>query len=118
MRSILKNVIDIDLTSDTLPVENVLTSIETQLREQRHIIHNLLDFHERHQRGGETFDSFYYALKEIAANFDLSSMTVEEEFVIRILTGISDSEVHRKLMAEINLTHRILNICHSEETSR
>ena len=46
-------------------------------------------------------------------------MTVEEEFVIRIITGISDSEVHRKLMAERNLTlQHILNICHSEETSR
>ena len=87
MKSVLKNAIDIDLASDMLSVKNVLTSIEAHLRGQRHIIHDLVDFHERHQGYGETFNSFYCALKEIAANCDLSSMTVEQQFVIRIITG-------------------------------
>ena len=87
IRSVLNNAIDIDFTSDMLSDENVLASIEAHLRGQRHIMHDVVDFHEQHQGDGETFDSFYCALKEIAANCDLSSMTVEQQFVIRIITG-------------------------------
>ena len=54
MRSVLKNAIDINFTSDMLSIENVLASIEAHLRGQCHIIHDVVDFHVRHQGDGET----------------------------------------------------------------
>ena len=82
MQSVIKNALGIDFSSLVVTVDDVLDRIVQYLREQWNIIHDLVDFHECQQQPGESFDSFYCSLKDIAGNCKLDKMSIDQQFVI------------------------------------
>ena len=75
---------------------------------------------ERRQELCETFDEYYIALREIANNADLCKVCIDDRLTTRIMSGIRDPEIRRKLLAHTPPPplQTTINICRSEESAR
>ncbi|EFX70997.1 hypothetical protein DAPPUDRAFT_256218 [Daphnia pulex] len=101
----------------TTTPDAILDSIYAHLRAKRSIAIDRVEFEECRLTVGESFDEFYMRLRQIAAGANLCPSCHDSRFVTRIISGISDPETRRKLLA-INppdlLIYHTVNVCHSE----
>ena len=95
MRSTLEHII----AEDSSDPSDVLDKIEKHLRDQRNVALDRVLFEERRQDEGESFDSFFISLKELAAEAELCDHCLEDRITTRIISGIRDSETRRQLLA-------------------
>ena len=59
--------------ANTTRVDELLNAIGANFRRQRNIALSCVQFEERKQQHGETFDNFFVGLKELASDADLCS---------------------------------------------
>ena len=119
MRAVLQLAIGID-TDDASSVSEILDAIHGYVRSKRNITLARVALEERMQEEGETLDEHYIALREIANNADLCKVCVDDRLTTRIMSGIRDPEIRRKLLAHTPppALQTTLNICRSEESAR
>ena len=112
----LRHGLDVDInSSDT---KTILDSMERHLRGQRNIILDRREFYRRQQDGGESFDDYLVALREIAQFCDFCSHCSDLQLRDRIVTGIRDEETLRALLSENDLTlQTTISICRARENA-
>ena len=108
------------------------------IRGQRNPLLDRIDFYNRQQDKGESFDSFYTSLRELYNVSDFSDLNLcqrcsaaicgqcetqlqkvkEDMMRDRIVTGIGHDEVRHKLLSQTDLTLRdAIRICRAEEAA-
>ena len=119
MRAVLQLAIGID-TDDASSVSEILDAIHGYVRSKRNVTLDRVALEERRQQEGETFDEYYIALREIANNADLCKVCIDDRLTTRIMSGIRDPEIRRKLLAHTPppSLQTTINICRSEESAR
>ena len=118
MRSTLEFALQFE-TSDVCPVEELLDNIHKFLRGRRNIALDRVAFEERRQEPGETFDDFYITLKKLAANADLCSTCRDERMATKLMSGVRDGEVRKKLLAlsPFPSCQQVIDLCRSQEAA-
>ena len=120
-------------------VPEIIAEIKKYYRRQRNPLLDRLDFYNRRQQQGESFDSFMAALKELFSACDFSTLEVcskcapklcqdcpntlkkanEDILRDRIVVGVHDDDTRHKLLAHENLTLiDAVRICRSEENAK
>ncbi|XP_066982187.1 uncharacterized protein [Macrobrachium rosenbergii] len=84
----------------TLPVDDIINTIITHIKEQRNESLRRLEFTKCRQQPGETFDNFWVRLKQIADDIDLckGSNCVDNQLKHAILVGLTDNETVQHLL--------------------
>uniref|UniRef100_A0AAV2KQF7 ribonuclease H n=1 Tax=Knipowitschia caucasica TaxID=637954 RepID=A0AAV2KQF7_KNICA len=97
----------------------VLGKYDEYFYPKRNVIHERACFHQRVQRPGEKAEMFIRALYELSEHCDFGAQR-EEHIRDRIVVGISDKEMSRKLQLETQLTlsQTIQAVRQSEEVTR
>ena len=124
-------------TSADVPA--IITAVKAYIRRQRNPLLDRIEFYQRHQQRGESFDSFYTSLKELFSACDFSNMVVcptcssrmcstcpqtllqvnDDLMRDRLVVGLHDDEVRHKLLAETKLTlGTTVKLCRAEEAAR
>ena len=120
-------------------VPEIIAEIKKYIRRQRNPLLDRLDFSNRRQQRGESFDSFMTALKELFSACDFLTLEVCSTFAPkfcqdcpntlkkasentrrdRIVVGVHDNDTRHKLLAHENLTMMdAVRICRSEEAAK
>ena len=76
-----------------------LEEIAGHFRRQHSVTLHRVKFEQRHQDHGETFDHFYVALRELAANADLCGACLNDRLTTRFTAGAASEDLHKKLPA-------------------
>ena len=107
----------------TIPARDNLTDqldeIAGHFRRQRNVALHRVKFEQRHKEHGETFDHFYVALRELAADADLCGTCLNDRLTTRIMAGVASEDLRKKLLA-INPFPRLEDVvarCRSEESA-
>ena len=119
MRSVLLHALDVkDDTKDT--VDEILDKIRKYIRSKRNVALDRVAFEERKQQADEDFDSFLVAVKELATNASLCETCLDQRLATRIMAGVRDSEVKKKLLAisPFPQLQAVVDLCRSEEAAR
>ena len=82
-----------------LSTDNILNKIKDYVRSQRNIALDCIEFEERKQNAGETFDAFLIVIKTLAHDADLCDACFDRYLVTKIISGIRDKETWMKLLA-------------------
>ena len=119
-------------------VPEIISAVKTFIRGQRNPLLDRIDFYNRQQDKGESFDAFYAALRELYNVSDFQDISMchrcsgkicsqcernwqkvrEEMMRDRIVTGIRYDEVRHKLLAQTDLTLKgVIQICKAEEAA-
>ena len=116
MREVVQHAIGV---ADGDDVDAILDKIDAHLRSQKNIAIDRARFEERRQQEAEPFDAFLVALKQLSADAELCKVCIDERLTTRIMTGIRDARVRRKLLATKPFPNLIqaVNICRSEEAA-
>ncbi|KAK0145431.1 hypothetical protein N1851_015677 [Merluccius polli] len=96
----------------------VLAKFDEYFVPRRNVIHERARFHQRLQRPGEKAETFIRALYELSEHCDFGASR-EENIRDRIVVGILDKEVSRKLqlMKDLTLAVTIETVRQSEEVA-
>ena len=98
MLQVLEMVIGID-PDDEYSMEHILNEISSYIRKKRSVALDRVEFEECRQENYETFDEFYIRLQRIAKCADLCEECWDQRLTTRVMTGISDQETKKKLLA-------------------
>ncbi|CAL1578766.1 unnamed protein product [Knipowitschia caucasica] len=105
--------------ADKKKFDVVLGKYDEYFYPKRNVIHERACFHQRVQRPGEKAEMFIRALYELSEHCAFGAQR-EEHIRDRIVVGISDKEMSRKLQLETQLTlsQTIQAVRQSEEVTR
>ena len=106
MRGVLEHVIVIDESIDKTP-EAILDKIEDNIRKKRNVTVDLVAFDNRKQKPNETAENYLVAIKELAADANLTDshcpdckkVCIERRLTARLISGISSEQTRQKLLA-------------------
>jgi len=98
MLQVLEMVIGID-PDDEYSTEHILNEISKYIRKKRSVALDRVEFEKWRQENNETFDEFYIRLQRIAKCADLCEECWDQRLTTRVITGISDQETKKKLLA-------------------
>ena len=87
MKTHIKCAIDVHETS-LESVDEILDKIQQYLRQKRNVTLDRVAFEEIKQHHGETFNSFYVAVKKQAEEADLCDHCIETRICTKIMVGI------------------------------
>lgn len=99
-------------------IKIVLAKFDEYFFPRRNVIHERACFHQRVQRPGEKAESFIRALYELSEHCDFGAAR-EEHIRDRIVVGIQDREISRRLqlMSDLTLALTIQTVRQSEEVA-
>lgn len=99
-------------------IKIVLAKFDEYFFPRRNVIHERACFHQRVQRPGEKAESFIRALYELSEHCDFGAAR-EEHIRDRIVVGIQDKELSRKLqlMSDLTLALTVQTVRQSEEVA-
>ena len=119
MRRTLEHAVGISESDDSVPVKRVLDHLTVHFQRQQNIVLRRVRFEERRQQNGELFDDFFVSLKELADDAELCSACVDDRLVTRIISGVADQNLRRKLNAidPPPSLAEALRVCRSEESA-
>ena len=119
MRRTLEHAVGISESDDSVPVKRVLDHLTVHFQRQQNIVLRRVRFEERRQQNGELFDDFFVSLKELADDAELCSACVDDRLVTRIISGVADQNLRRKLLAidPPPSLAEALRVCRSEESA-
>ena len=87
----------------TIPTKTTLSEqldeIAEHFRRQRNVALYRVQFEQRQQQAGESFDNFYVAIRELATDAELCGTCLEPRLTTRIMSGVRSEEVRKKLLA-------------------
>ena len=104
--------------ADEKKFDVVLKKYDEYFYPKRNVIHERACFHQRVQRPGEKAEMFIRALYEMSEHCEFG-VNRDEHIRDRIVVGIVDKELSRKLqlMAELTLAQTVQNVRQSEEVT-
>ena len=99
--------------------DQILDIIHQHLRSKRNVALDRVDFETCTQQAGETFDDFYIRLKRTADCALLRGDCIDQRMTTRIMSGIRDSDVRKKLMSlsPFPTMDQAVDLCRSEESA-
>ena len=108
-----------DLVAPNKPAMKELVKIlEDHLNPKPLVISERFKFHQRNQKEGESIAQFLAALRRLAEHCDFGT-TLEESLRDRLVCGMSNETIQRKLLTERDLTlARAYEIARSMETAQ
>lgn len=96
-------------------LEEVIAIFEEYFKPKTNEIINTFLFNKRTQEDGEHFDTFYTELRKIAQNCNFETF-LDRMLRDRLVYGIRDRQVQKKLLAKKNLTlQQAVEICRTSE---
>ena len=106
MRRVLDHAVVLDPAVDKTP-NAILDKIEEHVRKKRNVTVDLVAFDNRRQRQGETAENYLVAIKELAADADLTAghcqdcrkACLERRLTARLISGGNNEETRQKLLA-------------------
>eukprot|EP00117_Sycon_ciliatum_P031337 scpid17782/ scgid3606/ Retrotransposable element Tf2 155 kDa protein type 1 len=134
-RFIREDIICIPASAD---VDLMLERIQAYIRRQRNPLLDRIEFYQRVQQAGESFDAFYTALCELQSACDFLSHSLcgtcdarccaqckglgrtlkEESLRDRVVIGVRNDETRHKLLATHGLTlDQAVTLCRTEEAA-
>ena len=118
MKTHIKCVIDVHETSQE-SVDEILDKIQQFLRQKRNVTLDRVAFEEIKQHHGETFDSFYVAVKKQAEEADLCDHCIETRICTKIMVGIKSHELRQELLTITPFPDlkTVVGICRSHEAA-
>ena len=118
MRCKLKNALKIDPEVELEP-KAILDQIQQYIRSQRNVTIDRVDFDQCKQKENESFDDFYVRLCTIAEGAQLCGTCRDTRMATRIISGIHDQEVKKKLLAlrPFPKEQQVVDICRGEEAA-
>lgn len=118
MQRIVEIALNIRADGPETPNE-ILDRIYTYLRSKRNVALDRVEFEKCTQQSGESFDDFYIRLKRIADCAQLCNACLDQRMTTRIMSGIRDSDVRKKLMSLTPFPDMVqaLNLCRSNESA-
>ena len=104
--------------AETTPA-NILDLLQQHLRKQWSVALDRVEFENCKQAVGEKFDTFYQRLQKIAHCADLCSTCFDTRMTTRLMSGIRDEEIRKKLLALLPFPklEDALNLCRTEENA-
>ncbi len=125
MRDILEERIG---TREDQKPEAILDEIEKYIRKKRSVVLDMVDFDNRKQKSGESFDAYLVAIQQIAQDADLTCdhcpdckvACLDRRLAARLISGISDERTRTKLLEEEKFPSkdRVIEICTARESAR
>ena len=94
MRAHLKCAIEIDRDT-SLSVDEILNKIQDHLRNKINVTLDRVAFVERKQAEGESFDSFYVALKKLASDADICIECRSQRITTQIVAGVKSQDLRQ-----------------------
>ena len=107
----------------TIPTKTTLNErldeIAEHFRRQRNRALDRVQFEQRQQQAGESFDNFYVSVRELATDTELCGTCLETRLTTRIMSGVRFEEVHKKLLALTPFPQlkAVVALCRSEESA-
>ena len=107
----------------TIPTKTTLNEqldeIAEHFRRQRNVALYRVQFEQRQQQAGESFDNFYVAIRELATDAELCGTCLETRLTTRIMSGVRSEEVRKKLLAltPFPQLEAVVALCRSEESA-
>lgn len=104
--------------NDKDKLEDVLTIFDDYFKPKQNEVINSYNLNKRNQEDGESFDTYYAAIRKLAENCNFGE---QKNRMIRdkIVIGVRDQRVQQKLLEVKDLTlERTVDICRSAELSR
>jgi len=107
----------LDMEDSATTVELMLQCLEKYYRSKRNIAVDEVAFCQRKQAPHESFDSFWFALSELADNADICQHCKDHQIVRQIIVGIEDNGTRQRLLREkpFPSLERAINICQARE---
>jgi hypothetical protein len=104
---------------DLLSADEILAQIAHYIRKKRSVALDRVEFEEYRQDHGATFDEFYIGLQRIAKCADLCQHCFDQRMTTRVMSGICDQEVRKKLLAitPFPSLQTAVDLCRSEEAA-
>ena len=99
--------------------DEILDRIYQHLRSKWNVALDRVDFETCTQQAGETFDDFYIRLKRTVDCALLCGDCIDQRMTTRIMSGIRDSDVRKKLMSlsPFPTMDQAVDLCRSEESA-
>lgn len=113
---ITRYALNINMDDDDVTTEEIINEMQDHLRSQRNIVLDRKEFFMRNQQHDEKFDDYIIALQEIAGFCDFCNHCMDDQYRDRIVTGITNEDTIKDLLAEKKLTlERTIEICRANE---
>ena len=119
MLEVLRNKLKIPSDTD-MSVDEILVEVRKHFRKKRNIILDKVDFMNRRQEEGESFDSYYNALQRIGRHAEIEAETVDQKMVAKIIHGLKDLELREKLLSidPLPSADEVIKRCIAAESSK
>jgi hypothetical protein len=98
MQNVVEVVLNIAPNGPETPAD-ILDRIQAHIRSKRNVALDRVEFELCRQEDGETFDDFYIRLKQCADSAELCATCIDQRMATRIMSGIRDQEVRKRLLA-------------------
>ena len=119
MREALEHILLIPDDTELGP-NQILERIQGYIRGQRNVALDCVEFENRRQVCGESFDEFLISIKTLARDADLCHACIDRRLVTKIMSGIKDKDTRMKLLAMSPLPdlQKVIDICRSDESAK
>ena len=108
-----------DWASDTdqNKIQPVLQKFAAYCQPLKNVPFERCKFYSRMQKSGESYDHYRTALRQLAEKCEFESITPNQILRDKLVFGIRDSKVRKRLLREKNLSlEKTVEICRSHET--
>ena len=101
---------------DAGKIDPVLKQFQDYCEPKKNVLFERYCFNQRHQQPGVTYDQYKPALKKLAEGCAFSSITPDEILSDRLVLGIADNKVRKRLLRKSDLTLKKTDeLCHAAE---
>ena len=113
---IVRYTLPVSMEDEDVTTDQVINEMQNHLRSQRNIALDRKEFFMRNQQPDEAFDDYVIALQEIAGFCDFCHHCIDDQFSMRILTGITNEDSIKDMLAVKHLTlEKAVEICRANE---
>ncbi|QQP58215.1 Uncharacterized protein FKW44_003459 [Caligus rogercresseyi] len=118
-KRILEYSYKIDFESPDITVSGLLTSLHDYFREKNSKVVAEVNFIKRKQQQGESFDKYWFCLKDMAEEAEICNHCRDAQIVRQIVVGIRDHDTRVALEEETTFPtlDRAIAICRAKESA-
>ena len=119
MKEMLIHSLGVSVNS-AMPLCDIIQLIDNHMRRQRNQTLRRQQFNQCRQAQGQSFDTFYVRLKQMAADADLCRHCLDDRLLDGIISGVSDRDLAERIQAlDIPPSlSQVVNMCRSHEAAR
>ena len=116
-RRIVEHSCKIDVRNPTVTVDNILHGLDQYFRNKSSRVVAGVNFAKRKQQHGESFDQFWFALKDLAEDAELCNHCRDEQIVRQIVIGVQDDDTRSALeeLKPFPTLDQTITLCNAKE---